>query len=212
LDREFVVTLILAIPIILVPGVLLWYLKRTSIGTGIRATSWRQAVREEGIRAAGTGQRLSKQPMSERYATRRRREEVGMQSKNTVPKAIEDSFKVDELLLTVVPTAVTPELDDYGYMRYPDLWTERIAEMLAQGLVPEGLTTEHWSVIYYLRHYYLEFGTPPPVKMLCKDTGLSLRQIYELFPGNCPRGWGAGLAKCACKIAGMPSLIYKLYP
>jgi TusE/DsrC/DsvC family sulfur relay protein len=79
-------------------------------------------------------------------------------------------------------------------------------------LVPEGLTTAHWSVIYYLRHYYLEFGTPPPVTMLCKDTGLSLRQIYELFPGNRPRGLGAGLAKCACKIAGMPALIYKLYP
>jgi len=150
--------------------------------------------------------------MNERYTTRRRCGEVSMQSKDIVPKAFEDAFEGDELVLTAVHTVVTPELDDDGYMRYPGLWNERIAEALAQELVPEGLTTEHWSVIYYLRHYYLEFGTPPPVTMLCKDTGLSLRQIYELFPGNRPRGLGAGLAKCACKIAGMPSLSYKLYP
>jgi len=212
LDREFIVTLVLAIPVILVPGVLLWYLKTASIGPVIRATRWRQAAREEGIRAVGTGQRPSGQPMNERYAIRRTRGKVGMQPKNIVPKAFEDAFEGDELVLTAVSTVVTPELDDDGYMLHPGLWTERIAEVLAQDLVSEGLTAEHWSVIYYLRQYYLEFGTPPPVTMLCKDTGVSLRQIYELFPGNRPRGLGAGLAKCACKIAGMPSLIYKLYP
>ena len=135
-----------------------------------------------------------------------------MRPKNVVPRAFEDAFEGDELVPTAVRTAPIPELDDNGYMRHPGLWTEEIAEVLAEDLVPGGLTAEHWKVIYCLRNYYLEYGTVPPVRMLCRDTGLTLRYIHELFPGKRPRHLDAGLAKCACKIAGMPSLSYKHYP
>ena len=36
----------------------------------------------------------------------------------------------------------------------------------------------------------------PMVRSVCKETGLSLRRIYELFP--------SGPAKGACKLAGLP--------
>ena len=97
----------------------------------------------------------------------------------------------------------TPELDKDGYMLHPEEWTEEVARILAEGVVPGGLTEEHWQVIYRLREYYFKFGIPPPVNMLARGTGLSLKHIRKLFSG--------GLARCACKIAGLPWLAYKHY-
>ena len=96
-----------------------------------------------------------------------------------------------------------PELDNDGYMLYPEEWTEEVARVLAKRVVPGGLTGEHWKVIYRLREYYSRYGTPPPVSMLVRETGMSLRYIHRLFPG--------GLARSACKIAGLPWLAYKHY-
>ena len=127
----------------------------------------------------------------------------------TVP---EDSIKGHGTGVDTETIAVMPELDEYGYMLHPAVWTEGVAELLARDLLPGALTEEHWRVIHYLREYYRKYGTVPPVRMLCRDTHESLQHIYELFPGNCPRGLCAGLAKCACKIAGMPWLSYKQYP
>jgi len=36
----------------------------------------------------------------------------------------------------------------------------------------------------------------PMIRLLCQETGFSLRKIYELFP--------SGPAKGACKVAGLP--------
>jgi len=60
----------------------------------------------------------------------------------------------------------------------------------------EKLTDEHWAVINYIRQYYLENNIAPMVRKVCKNTGLSLKKIFELFP--------SGPAKGACKIAGLP--------
>ena len=114
--------------------------------------------------------------------------------------------------MTTISAPAMPKLDNDGYMLHPEMWTEEIAELLAREMVPERLTKEHWTIIYYLREYYLEFGTVPPVGMLCRDTGFSLKYIYKLFPGNLPRGLNAGLSKCACKIAGLPWMSFKQYP
>ncbi len=135
-----------------------------------------------------------------------------MEWEDILSKALKDSFEGGGTVMNAVSTAVMPELDDDGYMLHPERWAEETAELLAQDVVPGGLTEEHWRVIHYLRDYYLEFGTVPPVRKLCRDTELSLKHIYELYPGNHPRGVRAGLAKCACKIAGMPWLSYKQYP
>ncbi len=88
-----------------------------------------------------------------------------------------------------------------------ETWTQEVAEVLAQEEVPEGLTDDHWIIVNYLRQYFLEFGSVPPVRKLARDTGFSLRQMQKLFPH--------GLAKGACKIAGIPSDAIKpsfLYP
>jgi TusE/DsrC/DsvC family sulfur relay protein len=103
--------------------------------------------------------------------------------------------------------AYFPETDDEGFLTQPEAWTKEIAEVLAQGEVSAKLTEDHWRVIDYLRNYYLKFVTVPPVKMLCRDTGLKFSYICKLFP--------SGLTKGACKIAGIPRFTIRpsfLYP
>ncbi|MDN5347209.1 MAG: dissimilatory sulfite reductase related protein [Clostridia bacterium] len=88
------------------------------------------------------------------------------------------------------------EVDEDGFIQDPDKWNEAVAKALAQTEGIEDLTPDHWKVINYLRQYYLEFGIAPMIRKLCKETGFSLKQIYDLFP--------SGPAKGACKIAGLP--------
>lgn len=88
------------------------------------------------------------------------------------------------------------ELDEDGFILNPDDWTEDAARAFAsEEGIPE-LTEEHWKVIKYLRDYYEEFQIAPMIRKLCKETGFSLKHIYELFP--------TGPAKGACKLAGLP--------
>ena len=89
------------------------------------------------------------------------------------------------------------EMDDDGFIVDPSLWDENLARFLAKH--EEGitdLTDDHWKVIHYLNGYYQEHEIAPMVRKLCKETGLKLRYIYELFPNGPARG--------ACKVAGLP--------
>jgi TusE/DsrC/DsvC family sulfur relay protein len=99
---------------------------------------------------------------------------------------------------------VLPELDRDGYLLDSRKWTKEIAEILARSDVPRGLTEDHWRVIDFLRHYYLENESAPPVRMLARETGLSLRELRQLFPD--------GLAKGACRYAGLPMRVITRYP
>jgi dissimilatory sulfite reductase related protein len=90
---------------------------------------------------------------------------------------------------------VTVDVDEDGFMEKPELWTERIALALASTESLNELTEAHWKVINYLRSYYQKFGIAPMIRKLCKETGFSLKEVYELFP--------SGPAKGACKVAGL---------
>lgn len=89
------------------------------------------------------------------------------------------------------------EVNEEGFLLHPEEWNEDVAELLAR--VEEGieeLTAEHWSVINYIRTYYLENNLAPMVRKVCQNTGFPLKHVYELFP--------SGPAKGACKVAGLP--------
>ena len=91
----------------------------------------------------------------------------------------------------------TYELNEDGFLLKPDEWNETVALALAkaeEGL--DDLTDEHWKVIHYIRGYYLEKNLAPMVRNVCKNSGFSLKYIFELFP--------SGPAKGACKLAGLP--------
>ncbi|MBN1223021.1 MAG: TusE/DsrC/DsvC family sulfur relay protein [Candidatus Aminicenantes bacterium] len=88
-------------------------------------------------------------------------------------------------------------LNEEGFMVNPDEWDKDIALALAkeeEGL--ESLTQDHWKVIEYIRGYYVEKKLAPMVRKVCKNSGFSLKHIFELFP--------SGPAKGACKLAGLP--------
>ncbi|MFI5167619.1 MAG: TusE/DsrC/DsvC family sulfur relay protein [Thermoanaerobaculales bacterium] len=89
------------------------------------------------------------------------------------------------------------ELNLEGFLVDPSVWNEDLALLLAkheEGL--EALSEEHWSVIRFIRQHYLEQGSAPMVRAICKTVGVPLKTIYELFP--------SGPAKGACKLAGLP--------
>ena len=100
-----------------------------------------------------------------------------------------------------------PELDEDGFLVDARKWTEEVAEILAKDEVPTGLTENHWIVIGFLREYYLEYRSAPPIRMIARRTGFSLERLKELFP--------KGLQNTAWRYAGLPRIAvrpYFMYP
>lgn len=87
------------------------------------------------------------------------------------------------------------ELNEDGFLAHPGDWNEDVAKALALLEDIGELNADHWKIIYYLRDYYERFRIAPMIRKLCKDTGLSLKEIEGLFP--------SGPAKGACKLAGL---------
>lgn len=88
------------------------------------------------------------------------------------------------------------EVDEDGFLQELDKWSEEFAQAYASAEDIEGpLTEEHWKVINYLRNYYQQFGIAPMIRKICKDLGIDMKKLYELFP--------TGPAKGACKLAGL---------
>ncbi|VBB05914.1 sulphur transfer protein dsrc/tuse [Lucifera butyrica] len=88
------------------------------------------------------------------------------------------------------------ELDEDGFLVDPANWSEDVVAFFATQEEVGELTENHWKVIHYLRDYFQKFGVAPMIRKLCKDTGFTLKEIYEMFP--------SGPAKGACKLAGLP--------
>ena len=88
------------------------------------------------------------------------------------------------------------EIDEDGFIQEPSKWSEQVAAALAATEGVSELTERHWQLINYLRDYYQKFGSAPMIRKMCKEVGMKLGEVYELFP--------TGPAKGACKAAGLP--------
>lgn len=88
------------------------------------------------------------------------------------------------------------EVDEDGFLVNLDDWSEDMAAFLAKEEGVEELTEDHWKLINYLRGYFKDYGIAPMVRKMTKESGYSLKEIYDLFP--------SGPAKGACKVAGLP--------
>ena len=91
---------------------------------------------------------------------------------------------------------ITVDRNDEGFFTNPDQWTEAMAPELAKAEGIDELTESHWRVIKFMRAEYFEKGTGPTVRMLGKTSGVSVKELYQLFP--------KGPAKIAAKVAGIP--------
>jgi tRNA 2-thiouridine synthesizing protein E len=88
------------------------------------------------------------------------------------------------------------ELNDEGFFVHPEQWTEDLVPELAHREGIDELTDAHWTVIRFMRSEYLDKGTGPTVRVLGKTSGVTVRELYQLFP--------KGPAKIAAKLAGIP--------
>ena len=86
------------------------------------------------------------------------------------------------------------EFDDEGFMADPNAWTPQIGEAIAASIKID-LTERHWIVINFAREQFQANGEPPTLRRITKQTDVSTKEIYKLFPG--------GPAKNAAKIAGL---------
>ena len=86
-------------------------------------------------------------------------------------------------------------VSDEGFFTDPSQWREDMAPQIARADGIE-LTDRHWQVIKFMRHEYEAKGTGPTVRVLGKTSGVSIKELYQLFP--------KGPAKTAAKIAGIP--------
>ena len=88
------------------------------------------------------------------------------------------------------------EIDEDGFMQKLKEWDKAVAEDLANVEGAPPMNDDAWKLVNYIREYYLHNEIAPPIRVLVKQTGLSLKYIYQLFP--------KGPAKGACKVAGLP--------
>lgn len=94
------------------------------------------------------------------------------------------------------------ELDKHGYLKNHQEWNPALAQAFAEAENIE-LSDNHWEVVNFVRHFYLEYQTSPAMRILVKAVKKSLgedkgnsRYLYKLFP--------KGPAKQATRIAGLP--------
>jgi len=93
--------------------------------------------------------------------------------------------------------ADTPvDLDAEGFLTDPAQWNEGLARAIAaDNGIPE-LTERHWLVIRFMRDRYLQTGSAPSIRALGKESGVPVKELYQLFP--------KGPAKLAARIGGIP--------
>ena len=88
------------------------------------------------------------------------------------------------------------DVDAEGFLTDPAQWNERIAEAIAAENGIGELNDRHWLVVRFMRERYLQTGSAPSIRSLGKESGVPIKELYQLFP--------KGPAKLAAKIGGIP--------
>ena len=86
--------------------------------------------------------------------------------------------------------------DPEGFLLDPNDWNRELGEQIAAENGIAELTDRHWQVVDFMRERYLRTGSAPSIRSLGKESGVSVKELYQLFP--------KGPAKLAAKIGGIP--------
>jgi tRNA 2-thiouridine synthesizing protein E len=97
---------------------------------------------------------------------------------------------------TAVIADHTIEVDAEGFLQKPEQWTEALGVEIARQVGVDPLTDRHWQVIRFMRDRYLQTGQAPSIRTLGKESGVTTKELYQLFP--------KGPAKLAARIGGIP--------
>ncbi len=90
----------------------------------------------------------------------------------------------------------TFEVDGDGFLSQPEIWNEEVASLIAKHDGINEMSDKHWAIVNVIRKNWEEKGMAPMIRVICQETGVRLREIYELFP--------LGPARGACRVAGLP--------
>jgi TusE/DsrC/DsvC family sulfur relay protein len=88
------------------------------------------------------------------------------------------------------------DFDNDGFMVAPELWDDEVARAIAEEEGIDEMSEDHWKIVNFIRDYWKEHDLAPPVRLICQELGVGVRQIYKLFI--------AGPARVACRVAGLP--------
>jgi TusE/DsrC/DsvC family sulfur relay protein len=97
---------------------------------------------------------------------------------------------------TKVYAGTEVSVNDEGFFLDPGQWSQDMAPEIAHEAGVGDLTDRHWKVISFMRAEFAQKGTGPTVRALGKTSGVSVKELYQLFP--------KGPAKLAARIAGIP--------
>jgi dissimilatory sulfite reductase related protein len=96
---------------------------------------------------------------------------------------------------TTVIAGSSIDLDAEGFLIDAKQWNERVAQEIAVQNGIEELTPRHWLVVNFMRDRFLTTGTAPSIRSLGKESGVPIKELYQLFP--------KGPAKLAARIGGI---------
>jgi tRNA 2-thiouridine synthesizing protein E len=94
--------------------------------------------------------------------------------------------------MSTLAVATDPE----GFLLNVNDWTPELAAEIARENGIDELSERHWLVVNFMRDRYLATGSAPSVRSLGKESGVPIKELYQLFP--------KGPAKLAAKIGGIP--------
>jgi tRNA 2-thiouridine synthesizing protein E len=97
---------------------------------------------------------------------------------------------------TATFAGIPVDVNEEGFFTDPKQWTKEMAVEMAASDGIDTLTDKHWTVLEFMRKEYFEKGTGPTVRVLGKTSGVTVKELYVLFP--------KGPAKMAARIAGIP--------
>ena len=97
---------------------------------------------------------------------------------------------------TAVMMNQTIEVDAEGFLQKPEQWSPELGIEIAREVGIDPLTDKHWQVIRFMRDRYLKTGTAPTIRTLGKESGVTTKELYQLFP--------KGPAKLSARIGGIP--------
>lgn len=89
-----------------------------------------------------------------------------------------------------IPDFIT---DEEGFLINAEDWSQLFAEKTL-GLASSSLSVEHLKVINFIRDKFLRLGALPPMRTVCKSSGLDKAELKQTF-GSCLQLW---------KAAGLP--------
>jgi dissimilatory sulfite reductase related protein len=90
----------------------------------------------------------------------------------------------------------TFNVDGDGFLSTPEIWNDEVAMLFARYDGIDDMNEKHWAIVKFIRTHYEQKGNAPMIRSICRETGIKLREIYELFP--------LGPARGACRVAGLP--------